>query len=119
MSAPKPKGNYTPKAKVSASTAARVNQFLEGEDMVDQAIHQGIISAGLSAHFRALMKSDPTNTRAYLQGLGLSAPAAQSQPVAVAAASDEYPTSGLSAAERGRIAAAREGRQSVVVHGGL
>lgn len=121
--AAKKQGNYTQKkpAQISAATVERANQFLDGEADIDQAIHQGIINSGMAAHFRALMKADPTNTRAYLQSLGLSrasAPAAPPQQVA-AAASEDYPTSGLSNAERTRITAAREGRASAVVHGGL
>jgi hypothetical protein len=115
----KPPGNYTPKKpQISAATVERANQFLDGEADIDQAIHQGIINSGMASHFRALMKADPTNTRAYLQSLGLRR-AGEPQPQQVAAASDDYPTSGLSSVERGRIAAAREGRASAVVHGGL
>jgi hypothetical protein len=120
-SAAKPKGNLTPKKQISAATVNRVTQFLDGEVVIDQAIHQGIISANMAGHFRALMKADPADTRAYLQRLGLhqaSVPA--SPPVQIAASeSDAYPAGALSAAERERIADAREGRQSPIVHGGL
>ena|ERR1700686_1970145 len=127
--AAKPQGNYTPKQKVSTATEARVSSFLSGEDTIDQAIHQGVIGANMAAHFRALWLADPDDTRKYLEKLGLypyplaSGPAGNPEvnpPEQIAMTSaEEYPTGALSHAERGRIAAAREGRTQRVIHGGL
>lgn len=110
-------GNFTPKKKegVSAATAARANAFLSREAVLDDAINQGVISAGLRSHFARLMEADPEGTRAYLEKVGLSRSAGTQQ-----AASEDYPTSGLSDAERRRITAARGGQSSMrVVNGGL
>jgi hypothetical protein len=129
--AAKPKGNYTQKAKpkVSAATITRANNFLEGERVIDQAIHQGVIGANMSAHFRILWQADPDDTRKYLEKLGLypwplaSGPAGNPEvnpPEQIAAAqAEEYPTAALSQGERERISAAREGRTSRVISGGL
>jgi hypothetical protein len=127
--AAKPQGNYTPKQKISAATENRVNSFLSGEQAIDQAIHQGVIGANMASHYRILWQADPDDTRRYLEKLGLypeplaSGPAGNPDPnpeqIVQASASDEYDSSALSKAERGRIAAAREGRTSRIVNGGL
>lgn len=109
-------GNFTPKKPgVSAATVARANAFLSREAVLDDAINQGVISAGLRGHFAQLMEADPEGTRAYLEKVGLSRSAETQQ-----AAAEDYPTSGLSDAERRRITAARGGQSSMrVVNGGL
>lgn len=118
LSAAKPKGNYKPKQKVSAATAARVEQFLDCEQMLDQAVHQAIIAPSVRPHYAQLMKADPVGTRAHLEALGVTS--ASGQPAAVQASGDDYCESALTRAERERIAAAREGRRSArFVHGGL
>lgn len=113
---------------ISAATESRVNNFLSGEDAIDQAIHQGVIGANMAAHYRALWQADPVETREYLEKLGLYPnPLASggegnpevNAPEKIAASQEEYPTAGLSRAERGRISAAREGRTGRVIHGGL
>jgi hypothetical protein len=100
----------TAEPRVSAATAARANAFLRREQVLDNAIHQGVISAGLRAHFATLYDADPQGTQAHLASIGLrDAPAA-----------DAYVESGLSPGERARIAAAHEGRSTGrFVHGGL
>jgi hypothetical protein len=116
-------GNYTPKAKaaaptVSAATEARANSFLDREALLDAAMHQGVIGGGLRAHYAECYDNDPVGTRSYLQSLGLRGGGTHS--ASAAAASDQYDESALSNAERGRIAAAREGRRpSQIVNGGL
>ncbi len=126
--AAKQQGNYTPKQKISTATEARVSSFLSGEDAIDQAIHQGVIGANMAAHYRALWLADPDETREYLEKLGLypyplaSGPAGNPEvnaPEKIAATSEAYPEGALSNAERGRIAAAREGRTSRIINGGL
>jgi hypothetical protein len=110
-------GNFTPKKKegISAATVARANAFLSREAVLDDAINQGVISAGMRSHFARLMEADPEGTRAYLEKVGLSRSAGTQQ-----AAADDYPTSGLSDAERRRITAARGGQPSMrIVNGGL
>jgi hypothetical protein len=112
--APKPQGNYKPKPKQSqssaATTAARANAFLRREEALDNAVHQGVISSSLRAHFATLWDADPEGTRAHLESIGLARTQAQS---------DAYDESVLSTAERGRIAAAREGRGPRIINGGL
>jgi hypothetical protein len=127
----KPQGNYTPKQKISAATENRVNSFLSGEQMIDQAIHQGVIGANMASHYRALWLADPAETHKYLVSLGLiqdsdwkdepygGNPDPTPGKIVQASASDEYDASALSKAERDRIAAAREGRTSRVISGGL
>jgi hypothetical protein len=114
--AAKPKGNYTPKA----------NATLSADQAIDQAIHQGIIGANMAAHYKVLWQADPIETRQYLEKLGLypeplaSGPAGNPDPhPEQIAASQVYDDSALSRAERGRIAAAREGRTGRVISGGL
>lgn len=110
-------GSFTPPKKpaVSAATVARANAFLGREAVLDDAINQGVISANLRSHFSRLMEADPEGTRAYLEKVGLSRSAETQQ-----TAADDYPTSGLSDAERRRITAARGGQSSMrVVNGGL
>jgi hypothetical protein len=111
--APKPQGNYKPKSKqagASPTTAARANAFLRREEVLDNAVHQGVISSSLRAHFATLWDADPEGTRAHLESIGLARTQAQS---------DAYDESALSAAERGQIAAAREGRGPRIINGGL
>jgi hypothetical protein len=117
LSAAKPKGNYTPKKKVSAATAARVEQFLDGEQMLDQAVHQAIIAPSVRSHYAQLMKADPVGTRAHLEALGVTS--VSGQPASAQTSGDDYCESALTHAERKRIAAAREGRSARFVHGGL
>jgi hypothetical protein len=91
---------------------------LDREALMDEAIHQGVIGGALREHYATCYDRDPAGTRAYLQSLGFRA---QAQPAAsaTAASSDEYVQTHLSAAERGRISAAREGRSPRVISGGL
>jgi hypothetical protein len=118
LSSAKPKGNYTPKQKVSAATEARVEQFLDGEQVLDQAVHQAIIAPSVRPHYAQLMKADPVGTRAHLEALGVTS--GSGQPAAAQASGDEYCESALTHAERTRIAAAREGQAAQgFVHGGL
>jgi hypothetical protein len=119
LSAAKPKGNYTPKKKVSAATEARVEQFLDGEMLLDQAVHQAIIAPSVRPHYAQLMKADPVGTRAHLEALGMTSVSGE-RPAATQPSGDDYCESALTRAERERIAAAREGRSSArFVHGGL
>ena len=117
--APRPQGNYRPKQpaqRVSAATEARANSFLDREAALDNAMHQGIISGSLRAHFATLWDADPEGTRAHLESIGLAKTGQQP----VAASSDAYNDSALSDVERRRITAAREGRQATrVISGGL
>jgi hypothetical protein len=114
--AAKPQGNYAPgSAGVKAAVEARANAFLRREELLDNAIHQGIISTSLRAHFAALWDADPDGTRAHLESIGL----AKTLQASAATAPDAYDESALSAAERGRIAAAREGRGPRIINGGL
>jgi hypothetical protein len=104
-------GNYSLKdpATISAATTARANQFLEREALLDQAIHAGLINAGMRGHYAQCFDADPTGTRTYLAQLGHSqapVPAAQG----AAASGDDYPEGMLTNVERSRVAAAREGR---------
>ncbi len=104
--------------KVSASTEARANSFLAREALLDEAMHQGVIGGGLRAHYGECYDADPEGTRAYLRGLGLRDGGTAVASAAVPA--DGYDESYLSPAERGRITAARDGRQpSRIVNGGL
>lgn len=114
--AAKPKGNYTPKA-----TTSRVDVSLSGERVLDQAILQGVIGSNMRSHYQTLWQADPTGTKEYLEKLGLypDDTLEANAPEKIAASSEEYPTSALSRAELRRIAAAREGRPSRIVHGGL
>jgi hypothetical protein len=123
-------GNYTPKKKISAATEARANAFLAGEAAIDQAIYQGVIGANMASHYKALWLADPAETHKFLVSLGLIQDSDwKDEPYGgnpdptpgkiAAAAAEEYSTGGLSDAERGRIAAAREGRTSRVINGGL
>jgi hypothetical protein len=101
------------RANLGSNISATLREGERGgrEALLDQAVHAGVISSGLRAHYAACYDADPEGTRAYLSSLGLrpSAPAA----------SEEYPTAGLSRSELNRIEAAREGRTSRIVNGGL
>lgn len=91
---------------------------MEREDLLDQAIHDGRISANLREHYAACFDRDPAGTRDFLGKLG-AAQRASAAP-APAPEPDAYPTTGLSRAEQTRIAAAREGRTpGRVISGGL
>ena len=91
---------------VSAETAARAQSAIEREDLLDQAIFDGRIPAGLRAHYAQCFDADPAGTRAYLAKLGAAA-----TPTAAPAESDAYPASALTSAERTSIEAARSGRR--------
>jgi hypothetical protein len=117
-------GNYAPGApgvaaaaalKSRAATEARAASFLEREQVLDNAIHQGIISAGLRAHFATLWDADPVGTREHLESIGLARTTAS----ATASSSEDYNDSALSRVERDRIAAARAGRTPRIIGGGL
>jgi hypothetical protein len=100
-------------AGISASTAERANRFLEREDLLDQAIHGGVINAGMRAHYQRAFDADPGGTRAFLASIGLRAEAASA-----ASEPDEYLNT-LTDNEQRRIAAARDGRPtSRFVNGG-
>lgn len=106
------------KPAVSAATVARANSFMEREDLLDQAIYDGRINAGMRGYYAQCFDADPAGTRAFLGKMGhnpaASAPVAQPAP-----ADDSYPESMLTNAERARVAAAREGRQPRrIVEGG-
>jgi hypothetical protein len=106
------KGGHFVKAKVSTATVQRANAFLEREALLDQAIYDGRISAGLRDHYARCFDADPAGTRAFLAKL---AGATGSD-----AGAEDYPDSFLSEGERKRVAAAKEGRQySRIIHGGL
>lgn len=121
------KGNYTP--KISAATEARANAFLQGEATIDKAIWQGVIGANMASHYKALWLADPAETHKFLVSLGLVQDGdwkaepyggnPDATPGKIAAAAEEYNPAGLSKAELGRIAAAREGRTSRIISGGL
>jgi hypothetical protein len=118
---------YTP--KISAATEARANAFLQGEATIDKAIWQGVIGANMASHYKALWLADPAETHKFLVSLGLVGDGdwkaepyggnPDPTPGKIASAAEEYSTAGLSKAELGRIAAAREGRASRIVSGGL
>jgi hypothetical protein len=112
-------GEFTQAARkeVSAETASRANSFLSREALLDEAVHQGVIGHALRAHYAQCYDADPTGTRTYLQNIGLRLSTATAP--AAATTSEEYDDSALSNAERGRIAAAREGRQPRFITGGL
>ena len=97
---------------VSAATVAKAQGFLDRETLLDEAVHQGVIGGALRAHYAACFDADPQGTRNYLAGIGLVTRAA-------ATPSDEYLDTHLSTRERERIAAAREGKGSRVINGGL
>jgi hypothetical protein len=118
---------YTP--KISAATEARANAFLAGETAIDNAIYSGVIGANMASHYRALWAADPAETHKFLVSLGLVGDGdwkaepyggnPDATPGKIASAAEEYNPAGLSKAELGRIAAAREGRTSRVINGGL
>ncbi len=94
--------------EVSAQTAARVKNRLEAEELIDRAVHGGVINEGYRAHYVAAYAADPAATRAYLAALGM-------RDVSVTQAgtaddSDAYPDSFLTVGERKQVSAAREGR---------
>ncbi len=105
--------------------AAAVNkQFEDKEEILDHAIHTGVISSGMRDHYSALWEADPKGTQEYLHKLGLTKqglnPDAAPQKIAAAAEAEAYDESTLTDAERGRIAQARAGgRSAVFISGGL
>jgi hypothetical protein len=102
---------------VSRATGERANAFLEREDLLDAAIHDGRISANLREHYAACFDRDPAGTRDFLGKLGARQ---QASVTPASTGPDEYPTAGLSRAEQTRIAAAREGcAPGRIVNGGL
>jgi hypothetical protein len=103
-------GNFTPKQKPSGPS---------DDQVLDQAIHQGVINAGMRGHYQTLLQSDPAGTRAFLAKLGLSDIGASYQQAAAASNDEEYLPGALTKAEQDRVTAAREGRTSVFVNGGL
>jgi hypothetical protein len=105
------RGGHHTQASAGVSAAA------DREALMDEAIHQGVIGGALREHYATCYDRDPSGTRAYLQSLGLRAQATPAVPAA--ASGDEYVQTHLSAAERGRISAAREGRSPRVISGGL
>jgi hypothetical protein len=109
------------KQRATAATEKRVNQYLDTEDMLDQAIHAGIINVGMREYYSQCSAKDPAGTRAYLNNLGLSMMGVrqESRSVAASAVQEDYPTGALTDAERNRIAAAQGGRvASRIVDGG-
>jgi hypothetical protein len=101
----------------AAKAAAAAAGGEDGEALIARAVHCGVIGANLAAHYAELYSADPEGTRSYLHALGLR-PAHGTAPRQTAA-TDAYPTAGLSRAERERIAAAQEGRTPRYVNGGL
>jgi hypothetical protein len=107
--AAKPQGNYRPK-----------DHSTTREQLLDEAVHAGVIDHGMRAHYAACYDADPSGTRSYLNALGLARMHSQSTPPPAQAEPDAYSQTGLSTAERGRISAAREGRGPArIVNGGL
>jgi hypothetical protein len=105
-----------PAKAASPSTAERVNAYLEREGLLDQAIHDGRISANLRDHYKRCYDADPAGTRAFFTRLGVRATNASSPTPSEA---DEYPTDHLSPAEREAIEKSRRGeRTGVFVEGG-
>jgi hypothetical protein len=104
-------------AKASgAATATRAHAYLDRESLLDEAVNRGVIGANLRGHYAACFDADPHGTRSYLHGIGLAAaPAGATHD----APSEEYVDTHLSPQERQGIAAAREGKRSRVIKGGL
>ena len=98
----------------------------ERENLLDRAVHAGVISSNLRAHYSQAFDADPAGTRAFLGKIGLraeAAPAASPAPTPAASAAsgpEDYDQSLLTDGERARIQAAREGKQpGGFIHGGL
>jgi hypothetical protein len=108
------------KQRVSAATEKRVNTYLDTEQMLDQAIHAGVINASDREYYSQCSAKDAAGTRAYLNNLGLSMMGVRQESRSVAASvQEDYPTGALTDAERNRIAAAQGGRvASRIVDGG-
>jgi hypothetical protein len=97
--------------KISDKTVARASSYLAREDLLDHAVHAGVINAGMRSHYAAAYDADPAGTREFLGKLGLRSEAS--------AAPEDYPDSMLTDSERANLAAAREGRQpNRIVNGG-
>jgi hypothetical protein len=105
------------KQRVSAATEKRVNQYLDTETMLDQAILAGVIDGSLREHYSQCSAADPQGTREHLNNLGLNVMGVrqESRAVTASAKQEDYPSAHLTAAERGRIAATRRDR---IVDGG-
>lgn len=97
------------------ATTARAAATENAGSLIARAVHAGVIGANMAAHYTALYNADPQGTRDYLIALGLSPEA----PMSTALASADYPTSGLSRAEREHIAGAQAGEQKRFIVGGL
>lgn len=109
--------------RVSAANEKRINQYLDTEQMLDQAIHAGVISAGLREHYSQCSAADPIGTREYLNNLGLNMMGvrqeARGTSPSASAVQEDYPTAHLTDAERNRISASRDRRVATrIVDGG-
>jgi hypothetical protein len=107
-------------AQKEAATQRRIDSYVSIEAMLDQAVHAGVIDGSLREHYCQLAAADPAGTRAHLNNLGLSMMGVRQTGSTTASANAEaYDSSHLTAAERGRIDAARGKRvASCIVHGG-
>jgi hypothetical protein len=86
---------------------------MEAEELIDRAVHGGVINEGYRAHYVAAYAADPAATRAYLTALGMrDAGATQATS---ADDSDAYPESFLTVGERKQVNAAREGRAPRII----
>lgn len=103
-------GRPSRQAKAAQPAAARAQSYLDREALLDEAVNKGVIGANLRGHYAACFDADPEGTRNYLRGIGLATQAA---------APEGYVETHLSRQERARIAAAREGKPSRVINGGL
>ena len=98
-----------------ASTRARSAAIEDGGALIARAVVCGVIGANMAAHYTELYRADPQGTKDYLVALGLP----RESPVGQAMATNDYPTSGLSRAEREHIAGARAGEAPRYITGGL
>jgi len=106
-----------PAGSVELDSATRPT---EREKLLDQAIYDGRISAGMRAHYGQCFDADADGTRAFLSKLGPASTAARATPAASGAqTAHDYPESLLTDTERRNLAAVRAGqRHSYIVNGG-
>jgi hypothetical protein len=101
---------------VDANTEALVVRARE--NLIDRAVHAGVINEGMRRYYRQAFDADPAGTRAFLGKIGLRGEAA-SATQAAGTGPDEYDDALLTPGERQRIAAAREGKpQGRFINGG-
>jgi hypothetical protein len=95
--------------QVSAATERRVQTRLAAEDLIDRAVHAGVINEGTRAHYVAAYAADPAGTRQFLSDLGL-------RDAQVTAQTADYDDTFLTPREREHVAAARDGKRGRIVN---